>query len=72
MVVRAVDQHNFYADPDPYSTSIMMQNPDQGPDPILSFTHVGKSGFFYSQLCQFTLFFISVILVIIGNIFKVF
>jgi hypothetical protein len=46
-VVRVVDRHRFDADADPYSTSILMPNPDPGPVPFLSFTHVGKSGFFW-------------------------
>ncbi len=66
-----MDRHRFDADPDPTFHS------DADPDADLSssFTHVGKSEnffYFYSQQCQFTLFFLLIIVigVIIFNIFN--
>ncbi len=55
--LRCCGSATFNADPD--RTFHFHSDPESDPDPTLSFTHVGKSGYFlyfYSQQCQSTLF----------------
>ncbi len=63
-----VDPHHFDVDPDPDPTFNFDANPDLDPTP--SFTHVGKSEFFFSLewLLTFFFFLISVIGVILFSI----
>jgi hypothetical protein len=53
---------NFHVDADPDSDLGWHQNDaDPNADPTSCFTHVEKSDFFYfwSQLCQFAIFYLS-------------